>query len=49
MPADFLTKWIKGSKLESSLRYATNSWALASASFNPVTHPVTDHHVTVQI
>ena len=36
MPPDFMTKWIKGSKLESSLRYATNSWALAAASFNPV-------------
>jgi len=25
MPADFLTKWIDGKKLERSLRYATNS------------------------
>jgi len=31
MPADFLTKWIGGKKLETSLHYATNSFNRRSA------------------
>ena len=35
MAADFLTKWIPRSKLEVSVRYATNSSALNSATPQP--------------
>ena len=41
MPADFLTKWIPSSKLESSLHYACNSHgSSASSSYAAVLHSI---------